>query len=68
MSNQGNRGKDGNLGQSGTEKPTGSPSRQGNTGTENWPQGNTDTNRTGSRPHRNDDDEDSGFGNRTTLR
>jgi hypothetical protein len=59
-----------NLGQTGsdTDKPAGTTGRQGNTGTENWQQGNTDTNRSGSRPNRHDDDEDSAFGNRTTLR
>lgn len=70
MGNQGNRDKAGNLGQTGqeAEKPAGTPGRVGNTGTGNWQQGNTDTNRTGSRPNRNDDDEDSGLGIRTGLR
>lgn len=70
MRNQGNRDQKSNLGQTGTdaEKPAGTAGRQGNTGTENWQQGNTDTNRSGSRPDRSDDDEDSGLGNRTGLR
>ena len=69
MSNQGNRDREGNLGQSGrdAEKTAGTSGRQGNTGTENWQQGQTDTNRPASRP-RHDDDEDSGLGNRTGLR
>ena len=70
MKNQGNRDRDGNLGQPGreSEKPAGTSGRTGNTGTENWQQGQTDTNRPASRPNRNDDDEDSGLGNRTGLR
>ena len=70
MSNQGNRDQEGNLGQPGkdSEKPAGTSGRTGNTGTENWQQGQTDTNRPVRRPNRNDDDEDSGLGNRTGLR
>jgi hypothetical protein len=71
MGNQGNRDQEGNLGQPGrdSEKPAGTSGRTGNTGAENWQQGNTDTNRQGgSRPNRNDDDEDSALGNRTGLR
>ena len=68
MKNQGNRDRDGNLGQPGrqSEKPAGTTGSTGNTGTENWQQ--TDQNRPASRPRRNDDDEDSGLGNRTGLR
>ena len=70
MGHQDEREQKGNLDQPATdaEKPAGTTGRQGNTGTENWQQGNTDTNRSGSRPDRNDDDEDSGLGNRTGLR
>jgi hypothetical protein len=68
MSNQGNRDQEGNLGQPGrdSDKPAGTSGRQGNTGTESWQQ--NDTNRPASRPRRQDDDEDSGLGNRTGLR
>jgi hypothetical protein len=69
MSNQGNRDQEGNLGQPGrdSDKPAGTSGRQGNTGTESWQQ--NDTNRPASRPRRqDDDDEDSGLGNRTGLR
>ena len=67
MGNQGNREHDGNLGQPGSdsEKPAGTSGDTGNTGKESWQQGNTDTVR---RPKRQDDDEDSGLGNRTGLR
>ena len=68
MSNQGNRDREGNIGQPGREsdKPAGTPGRQGNTSTESWQQNETD--RPASRPNRHDDDEDSGLGNRTGLR
>jgi hypothetical protein len=68
MSKQGNRDQEGNLGQPGrdSDKPAGTSGRQGNTGTESWQQ--TDQNRPATRPRHNDDDEDSAFGNRTTLR
>jgi hypothetical protein len=68
VGNQGNREQEGNLGQPGSdsEKPAGTTGRTGNAGTENWQQGNTDTNRRSSR--QDDDDEDSGLGTRTSLR
>ena len=67
MGNQGHREREDSLGQPGsdTEKPAGTSGRTGNTGTESWQRGNNDTNR---RPNRQDDDEDSGLGNRTGLR
>jgi hypothetical protein len=72
VSNQDNRDREGNLGQTGrdSDSPAGTSGRQGNTGTENWQQGNTDANRPPpARPSRHDDeDEDSGLGNRTTNR
>lgn len=70
MSNQGNRDQQGNLGQTGRDSatPAGTPGRKDKSGTENWQQGQTDTNRPASRPNRHDDDEDSGLGNRTGLR
>lgn len=69
MSNQGNRDQEGNLGQPGrdSDRP-GTSGREGNPGTESWNPGQTDQNRPASRPRRNDDDEDSGLGNRTGLR
>ena len=68
MTNQGNRDREGNIGQPGrdSEKPAGTSGRQGNTSTENWQQ--NETNRPASRPTRHDDDQDSGLGNRTGLR
>lgn len=68
MSNQGNREQEGNLGQPGKDhdRPTGTSGRQGNTGNEIWQP--NETNRPASRPRRDDDDEDSGLGNRTGLR
>ncbi len=68
MSNQGNRDREGNIGQPGrdSDKPAGTSGRQGNTGTESWQQ--NETQRPASRPNRYDDDEDSGLGNRTGLR
>jgi hypothetical protein len=71
VSKQGNRDQEGNLGRTGrdSDNPSGTSGRPGEAGTENWQQGNTDTNRQGgNRPNRNDDDEDSGLGNRTGLR
>jgi hypothetical protein len=70
VSNQGNRDQEGNLGQTSRDpgSPTGTAGRQGNTGHENRQQGNSDTNRPGGRNNRNDEDEDSGLGNRTTNR
>ena len=69
MSNQGNRDQEGNLGQPGKDpdRPAGTSGRTGNTGTESWQQ--NDQNRPATRPRRyDDDDEDSGLGNRTGLR
>jgi hypothetical protein len=67
VGNQDNREQEGHLGQPGsdTEKPSGTSGRTGKTGTESWRQGDNDTSR---RPNRQDDDEDSGLGNRTGLR
>ena len=58
MSKQGNRDREGNLGQSGSRStnPTGTSGRQG---------GNSDSDL--NRPKRNDDEE-SGIGNRNTNR
>jgi hypothetical protein len=60
VSNQGNRDRDreGNLGQIGRDsaKPAGTSGRQ------------DDVNRPVPRPNRNNDDEESGLGNRTTNR
>ena len=68
MSNQGNRDRDqeGNFGQAGKDSanPAGTSGR-----TENWQKPNTDASRpAGSRPTRNDEDEDSPLGNRTGFR
>jgi hypothetical protein len=67
--NQGDRDQESSLGQPGSdsEQPAGTTGRTGNSGTENWQQGNTDTNRRPNR-HDDDDDEDSGLGIRTGLR
>lgn len=67
MSNQGDRDRDGNLGQTSKDPatPTGTSGRQGNKGTENWQQGNPDTNRKGGTRQTPDDDDDGpGLGNR----
>jgi hypothetical protein len=68
VGNQGNREQEDNPGQPGSdsEKPAGTTGRTGNGGTENWQQGNTDTNRRPNRQYQ--DDEDSGPGIRTGLR
>lgn len=68
MSNQGNSDQDDNLGQPDrdSDKPVGTAGRQGNTGTESWQQ--NDQNRPATRPRRYEDDDDSGLGNRTSLR
>jgi hypothetical protein len=65
---KGNRDQQGNLGQGGKDSmtPAGASGRDGDSGTAQ--PGNADTNRPASRPRRNDDDEDSGLGNRTGLR
>jgi hypothetical protein len=67
MGNQDNHEREGNLGQPGrdSDKPAGTSGRQGNTGTESWQQGHPDAIR---RPKRDDDDEDSGLGNRISQR
>jgi len=60
--NQGNRDREGNLGQPNrqTQTPTGTSGRQG----ENWVQGQPDTNRKPNRP----DEDEPGIGNRNTNR
>ena len=60
MNKQGNRDRDGNLGQTGkvSENPTGTTGRQDR----------PEPPRPASRPTHYDDDEDSGLGNRTGLR
>ena len=70
MRNQGNREREGNLGQTGRDSanPAGPSGREEDSGTGNWQQGQTDTNRPVTRPNSHDDDEDSGLGNRTGLR
>lgn len=71
MSNQGDRDREGNLGQTSRSpsSPTGTSGRQGNKGDENWQQGNTDSNRQGGTRHNRDDDDDGpGLGGRTTNR
>ena len=70
MRNQGDRDREGNLGQTSKDPstPAGTSGRQGNKGTESWQQGNTDSNQGGTRQHRDDDDEGPGLGGRTTNR
>jgi len=71
MRNQGDRDREGNLGQTRKDPstPAGTSDRQGNKGTENWHQGDTDSNREGgTRQNRDDDDEGPGLGGRTTNR
>ena len=67
MSNQGKRDQEGNPGRD-AGNPAGTSGRPGDSGTQNWQQGHTDTNRPAPRPRRIDDEEDSGLGNRTTFR
>jgi hypothetical protein len=67
---KGNRDQVRNPGQTRKE----SPARPGTSGgadgqvsSDNGPQGNADMNRPASRPRRQDDDEESGLGNRNTM-
>jgi len=72
MRNQGDRDREGNLGQTRKDPstPAGTSGRQGNKGTENWHQGDTDSNREGGTRQNRDDDDDEGpgLGGRTTNR
>ena len=71
MRNQGNRDREGNLGQSGRDSsnPAGTSGRRENSGNENRPHEQTAPNEPPSRPKSNyNDDEDSALGNRTGLR
>ena len=70
--NQGNRDREGNLGQSGNDatNPTGTSGRQEKTDKENWQPGEKQkTRQPGDGPHHmGDEDEDSPLGTRNTNR
>jgi hypothetical protein len=68
--NQGDRDREGNLGQTRKDPatPTGTSGRQGNKGTENRQQGNPDSNRQGGTRQTPDDDDGPGLGNRMGSR
>ncbi len=71
MNKQGNRDREGNLGQSGrdSDNPAGTSGRTEHGGNENRPHEQRAPNEPPSRPKTNyDDDEDSGLGNRMGFR